>query len=63
MQIFNRTATGYTPEARIERLVAVTAAEATSDPHDLKQIRRMRKIQTGLTVGGLLFSILRGFLF
>lgn len=63
MHVFNRTEQGYTPESRIERLVAVTAAEATSDPNDLKKINRLRKIQTGLTVGGLLFSILRGFLF
>lgn len=63
MQVFSKTATGYTPESRLERLVAVTAAKNTSDPGDLKQIKRLRKIQTGLTIGGLLFSILQGFLF
>jgi hypothetical protein len=63
MQVFNRTATGYTPENRLERLVSVVAADQTSDPGDMKKINRLRKIQTGLTVGGLLFSILRGFLF
>lgn len=63
MHVFNRTATGYTPESRIERLVAVSAADATSDPHDMQKVQRLRKIQTGLTVGGIIFSLLRGFLF
>jgi hypothetical protein len=63
MHIFNRTAPGYTPESRLERLISVVAADSTSDPHDLTKIKRLRKIQTGLTVGGLLFSILKGFLF
>ncbi|MGD9581887.1 MAG: hypothetical protein AB7V50_10980, partial [Vampirovibrionia bacterium] len=63
MQVFNKTSSGYAPESRIERLVAVTAAEATSDPDDLRKIKRLRKVQTGLTVGGILFSLLRGFMF
>lgn len=63
MQVFNKTSTSYAPESRIERLVAVTAAEATSDPHDMQKIKRLRKVQTGLTVGGIIFSVLRGFLF
>lgn len=63
MQVFNKTATSYAPESRIERLVAVTAADATSDPNDMKKVQRLRKVQTGLTIGGLLFSVLRGFLF
>lgn len=63
MQVFSKTATNYAPESRIERLVAVTAADATSDPNDMKKVQRLRKVQTGLTVGGILFSVLRGFLF
>jgi hypothetical protein len=63
MQIFNRTAAGYSPEDRVERLIAVTSAESTYDPTDMKKINKLRKIQTGLTIGGILFSILGGFLF
>lgn len=63
MKVFNQTAVGNPPESRLERLVAVVAAENTSDPNDLKKINRIRKIQTGLSIGGLLFTVLQGLLF
>lgn len=63
MKVFNRTSPNSTVENRIERLVAVSAAESTSDPNDMKKVNRLRRVQTGLSVGGMLFSILSGFLF
>lgn len=63
MSVFKGTEPAKPAIERLERVATVIAADRTNNSDDWRRIRRMQKVRTGITIGGILFSILGGFLF